>query len=178
MAYTSFTGIASALASVSGAVTCGNTGTETQLVGATIPTTFLVAGTTFMIIADGTISTKSSSVGTATFNVRIGTTTLTGNIATTVAPTLTTSLSATPWHAEFLITVVTGGSSGTIRGNGFVMGLLGASSAFVFKGTGTTGTVAIDCTASNLIELNFIWGTSNSSNTMTCYNAVIDNTKL
>ena len=173
-----YTGVNSALGATAGSVAVNNTGTETQLSVGTIPTTFLGVNSAFRIIAEGLISTKSSTVGTATWRLRIGTTTLTGNIATSVAPTLGVSLSNQPWHINLLVNVVTGGSNGTVIGNGFVMGMLGTSSAILFKGTGTTGTVAIDCTASNLIELTFQWGTANSSNNLTCYNAIIDNAKI
>jgi hypothetical protein len=173
-----YTGISTALGSVAGSVSANNTASQIQLVVGTIPTDFLGANTTFRVIADGIISTKSATVGTATWSVRIGTTTLTGNIPTSIVPTLGVSLSSQPWHVDFTITVITGTNSGTVRGNGYILGNLGTSNALLFKGTGTTGTVAIDCTASNIIELTFQWGTADSANLLTCYNAIIDNAKI
>jgi hypothetical protein len=134
----------------------------------------MAVGTTYRIDAYGVLSDAASSPGTATWRVRIGSTTLTGNIACSIAPTLGTGLSNKPWHFTCLLTVRTTGSGGTCIANAWLTSEVSTTLAQANKGTAQTATVAVDTTANKEIELTFQFGTSSSSNTLTCIDAVVE----
>jgi len=167
------TGVASKTSQVS----ITNSNAETQLIGYTIPADTLVAGSTYRIDVYGTLSCVSANPATtATFRVRIGTTTLTGNIATSLAPTLANSvaMSTKPFHITAILTVRTDGNGGTCIAQAFITGEYATAVAQAVKGTATTATQAVDTTANKIIEMTFQYGTANGSNTLKVDNAVIE----
>lgn len=150
-----------ASASIASAVAIANT--ETVVVSYTAAANTLAAGTTFRVKAF--CSQAGTNAATPTIRIRIGTTTLTGNIAATLTGAIGSS--AVPSHFEGLITIRTTGSSGTVIG-----GLTQLKSAVAVATNTLTATVAVNTTVQNLIELTFISG--QSSNTYTFQVASIE----
>jgi hypothetical protein len=138
--------------------------TETQVLQFSIPANFMQAGTSFKIRAFGT-ATTGGTPGTPTARARVGTTSLTGNVAASVAPTVVrASASNAPFVVEVDATVYTAGAGGTIIGRISIYGDVG-DAIFSISGIGgevvtgvPTATVAVDTTATKLIELTFISG--------------------
>lgn len=151
----------------------GNIGTsEKQVIGATIPADSLVAGTTYRIIAYGTATNSSGADRALTMRVRIGTTTLTGNIAGTRAPNIKDTAAGEGFRVEALFTVRTDGASGTCiasmdHASGPSMPL--NTNAFV---SNDTSTVAVDTTVENVLELTAV--TAHASATANFRTAVIE----
>lgn len=138
--------------------------TETKVVSGTLAANSVAAGTTFLISAAG-VGTTSSSPGSGTFRVRVGPTTLTGNIGTSVAAAFVASITAQPFNLQATVTVRTAGASGTVIGEMQVIGThvtTGLTTA-LNNLSATVATVAIDTTVANLIELTFISGASTAS---------------
>ncbi len=100
--------------------------------------------------------------------IRIGTTTLIGNIAATLTPPLSTL--AVPVIIEGLVTIRTTGSSGSVLGSLSRMQHL-AAVTITPAISPSTATVAADTTGTLKIELTFISGSAN--NTYTFRNAVM-----
>lgn len=149
------------------------TTSETQVIGATIPADSLIAGTTYRLTAYGVAGNNTSGgARSLTLAVRIGTTTLTGNIAGSRAPNLNSTANGEGFGCEFLFTVRTAGASGTCIANGWTMS--GPSeplntNAFV---SNKTSTVAVDTTVANVLELTAVTGHANAP--VTFHNAVIE----
>ncbi|MEX0755708.1 MAG: hypothetical protein WD556_11425 [Actinomycetota bacterium] len=162
------------LESLTSPVTSHTTTGEAVLIRNQLPAGFLRQSTTLRIRAHGVIGTKAAPVGTSTWRCRIGPTTLTGNIVTTVAPALAASQTNQGWSIEFDVTVRSAGASGTLIGNGGLLTEAIAISIPSLSRTETTATVVVDTTVSNWFELTFQWGTSNASNTITVHNASIE----
>lgn len=146
--------------------------TQTQIVGLDIPADQLQAGSTYRIVAFGTAANSSGADRQLTLRVRIGTTTLTGNIAGSRTPDIKNTASGEGWTCEFLFTVRTGGASGTCIANGYTMG--GTSmplntNAFV---SNETSTVAVDTTVDNVLELTAV--TANASASINVRQALIE----
>ena len=142
--------------------------TETVVVGITFAANELVAGSTFMFRAYAT------RVGTNAANpiarIRIGTTTLIGNIAATVTGAGSNGV-ALSIILEGMVTIRTAGAGGTTLGSiGHEVSL--AAVTITKSISPSTGTVAVDTTAaSQKIELTFISG--QAANTYTFRNAVL-----
>lgn len=150
---------------------------EAQVVGATIPANVMGAGTTFRITAAGQITTAGSP-GNDVFKVRIGTTTLTGNIAATITAAANASITAQAFYLQFLVTVRTAGASGTVVGQGVVWSFNASTGAFTslnILGI-TTSSVALDTTAAKICELTAVTGAADSS--VTFQNAAIEVVKM
>jgi hypothetical protein len=150
---------------------------QAQVVVCAMPANFMQAGTTFRVTASGTITT-STSPGNDTFRVRIGTTTLTGNIAASVVGAANASITAQNFYLEFLVTVRTAGASGTVVGQGILWSENASTGAFTATNVigMTTSSVAVDTTAAKVIELTALTGASSSS--VTFENAAIEIAKM
>ena len=166
-------GLNGGLASLITPVVIATSSAEVLLLGYSMPANFMVPGTSFRVTAHGIAST-STTAPTMTWRVRIGTTTLLGNIAALIAPTPAISQTGKPWSVDFLITVRSATVSGTVIGNGICMNELSTTAPNFLKGSGIANAVAVDTTAVKLIELTFQYGIANASNTLTCHNAVIE----
>lgn len=133
---------------------------ETVVVALVIPANTLEAGASYLIHAAGT------QVGTNAANpllkVRVGPTTLTGNIATSL--TGITGANALPVEFEANITVRTVGASGTVLGSIRHMKTDGTTYDFTLRAVASS-TVAIDTTVENRLEF-----TLNSGNAAVTYN--------
>lgn len=147
------------------------TNTQEQVVGVTIAANTAAAGRTYRITAGGTIT--SSAANDVTFRIRCGSTTLTGNIAATRAPTATTTASANGFWFDGIFTIRTIGASGTATGRFMVMG----SNSQPFT-TGPsyvsedTGTIAVDTTGALILELTCV--TAAGTTTVTWREAAIE----
>jgi hypothetical protein len=164
------------LASLTSQVTVASSNTETQLIGMTVPANTMSPGTAFRITAAGIIN-DTSSAPTATWRIRIGSSSLSGNIATSIAPTLAISQTNKPWMLNALVTIRTSGAGGTVKGNGVIWGEYSGTLAQAVKGSPNTPAVAVDTTSDKILELTFQFGTANVANNLTCQNAVIERIK-
>lgn len=146
------------------AATAAIVNAEAQVVGCTVPLNLMQAGTTFRITAAGSITTAGSP-GNDVFNVRIGTTTLTGNIAAVVTAPAVASITTQPFYLEMLVTVRTAGASGTVVGQGIVQSTNTTTGAFTSLNIVgiTTSAVAVDTTAAKIVELTATTGAGTSS---------------
>lgn len=168
------------ISSIVAPVTITNTTTETVVTNASMAAGFMAAGTTFRIRATGIVSSAAAAGGGGTWNCRIGTTTLTGNIAggVTIA-TFSGALINVGFDLDFLVTVRTAGAGGTVLANGHVIGILtGVTAALTYAPTAITATVAVDTTAAKLIELTYAFSVANASNSITFTNASIEVVKM
>lgn len=168
---------ASVLCGSSVAASAAIVNAEAQVVACTMPANTMAAGTTFRITAAGQITTAGSP-GNDVFTVRIGTTTLTGNIAATVTAAAVASITSQPFFVEFLVTVRTAGASGTVVGQGIVNSThvtTGAFTSLNIVGI-TTSSVAVDTTAQKVVELSVVTGAATSS--ITFQNAAIQVVRL
>lgn len=161
------------IARIVAAVAIANT--ETRVVGVQLPANWMTAGTTFLIKAYGR-HTSGATGGTTAFRIRIGTTTLTGNIAASIAPVNANNVTNAPFLFESMVTVRTAGSGGTVIGNCMISSQTAAPIAFTSKDTisATSATVALDTTAAKQVELTYISG--NAGTTATFENAMIEMT--
>ena len=166
-------GLTTTLTAATGAIV----NSETQIVGLSIPANTLVAGSTFHIHA-GCNTTTSTSPGNVTFRIRIGTSSLSGNITASVAAASNASVTTQPFTVDSWNTVRTNGATGSILGDISIKddGAI-ATSAFANDiGSVTTATVVVDTTATKIIELTAITGAATAS--ITCQNAAIELVKI
>lgn len=138
--------------------------TETVVCSASLPANYMAAGTTFRLTAIGRITTGATG-GTSIFRIRIGTTTLTGNIPATLSVVNANSVTNAPLTIDALVTVRTNGASGTAIGQIRAMAQTAAPIAFTSKDTisAVTATVVVDTTATKLVEFTYISGNAGST---------------
>lgn len=136
--------------------------TETQVTGITIPAGTFTAGSTYRITAYGTASNSSGANRTLTLRVRVGTTTLSGNIAGNIAPNILDTASGDGFKVTFLVTIRTAGGSGTVIANGEYLSSAMPLNALVGV-TEETASVAVDTTVSNVLELTAETGNASAS---------------
>lgn len=152
-------------ASMAGDVAIANT--ETVVVSKACTASELTVGMTFAFRAFATRAGTTSAQ--EIIRVRIGPTTLTGNIAGTLTPPASTL--AVPISIEGLLTIRTAGAGGTAIGSLMREQHL-AAVTITPAISPSTATVAVDTTVANLIELTFI--SANAANTYTFRNAAIN----
>jgi hypothetical protein len=152
------------------AASTGINSTETQVVTLALAAGTIAAGTSYRITASGVCT--STVANASHFRARLGTTTLSGNIAVDVSPTAAASGTAIPFLVNILVTVRTNGASGSLIGGGALdnNGVTGVSAAAQVVAQ-TTATVAVDTTVANLIELTF--QAAAATTTCTFHNAII-----
>jgi hypothetical protein len=137
--------------------------TETVVTSITVAANTLRAGS--VIRVKGWCSQAGTNAATPTIRIRIGTTTLTGNIAAT----LTGAVGTSPVTSEFegQVTIRSVGASGTAIG-----GLSQFKTGVAIASNTITSTVTVDTTVSNLLEFTFISG--QAANTYTFQTAQIE----
>ena len=146
------------------------TTTETKLVNLTIPANTFETGSAYRLEGWGVCT--SSGTNAVTFRVRVGTTTLTGNIAGGRAPTATATASADGFKVEALFVVRSTGASGTCVAQMLTHG--GPTQPFnttTFE-TVTNSTVTVDTTVQNLLELTCVTAAVGTS--INVYSATIE----
>lgn len=133
----------------------------------TVPANMLnYYGATLRLTAFGQFSTTSTP--TLLLGFYIGGVAGTA-LGATAATTTASGASGVPFRAEMTVTVRTTGASGTCVAEGYV--LLGTSATAwtpLPMFTATLGTVSVNTTQANTLTLGAQWGTSSSSNTITC----------
>lgn len=147
------------------------TTTEEQSIGRTFDANTLAVGTCIQL--EGWYTITSTASNTVTFRVRIGSTTLTGTVATQVAPTATTSASDHSVRVSALVTIRSVGASGSaIAGISFV-GIETGSQPFTVghRADQETATITVDTTASKIVELTVV--ASGANTTIVCRQAYI-----
>jgi hypothetical protein len=137
------------------------------VVSQTFAANALTAGMTFMFQAFATRAGTTSA--SAVIRIRIGTTTLIGNIAATLTPPVDTL--AVPIEIRGMVTIRSAGAGGTALGS--LMRQIHLAAVTIQPAINpSTATVAVDTTQANQkIELTFISGSA--SNTFTFRNAVL-----
>lgn len=141
--------------------------TETVVLSYTCAANELAVGTTFLFKAY--FSKAGTNASSAVIRIRVGTTTLTGNIAATLTPPANATTS--PGKIEGLVTVITAGAGGTIRGT--LEQILHLGAATLTPAIASTSAVAVNTTTANmLVELTFISG--QAANTYTFENATLE----
>jgi len=96
-------------------------------------------------------------------------------LAATGATTTTTGATNWPFRAELTATIRSTGSSGTIMCQGFVDLATALTSVSRIPIPATAlATVTIDTTSAKAITLGAQWGTSSSSNTLTCQQMIVE----
>ena len=149
------------------AATGNITTSQTKVVSYTIAANTLAVGDIFMVQAMGVCTSSTSTV--VTFRIRLGTNSLSGNIATANTPTANNTASADPFWINGMVTVRSIGSSGTVHGGQTLNGSSTqpfASSTRTASGDpagSTTSTVVIDTTATKLIELTAVTAAGTTS---------------
>ncbi len=164
----------SGLASLTSPVTISSASTETQLIGWTIPANMMDVGQTYEVTASGIIGSYSTAP-TLQFQLRIGSTTLTGTAIGTLTPVIGANVKNQGWNLVYFLTVDSIDSAPTVTASGYVEGMFAASSAWSYTPTTTTVATALGSasTISNMIQLTFKFGSSNSADTLTCVTAEI-----
>lgn len=144
--------------------------TETSIAYALIPANSLVAGSQYVIKAFGTMTVTGGVARVATYNLRVGPTSLTGTIVEAINPTTTTNATGDGYMLEATLTVASVGASGTVYGS---IEMNGGSQPFaVGSRVDVAGsTTTIDTTVANYIELTA--ETSNAAATTTFRQAYI-----
>lgn len=131
--------------------TAAITTTETQVVGITIPAGTLTAFSVYEIDAWGNVTSTAGNV--VTFRIRIGTTTLTGNIPEQLAPTATATAANNSFHLTGLVTVRSTGAGGTIIGALQFIGQDAQPFTVRLRASQATGTVVVNTDVANILEL-------------------------
>jgi hypothetical protein len=92
-------------------------------------------------------------------------------LAATAATATGAAVSNLMWHAEATFRVTSLGASGTILGFGLCHGIAATASTPVLMPTSSSSgnSVTINTTTANTWTCGATWGTSNTSNTITCY---------
>jgi len=162
-AYTITNGIAAVGFLGTANVTVANTVVETSLLGAgvgslVIPAGRLSVGSTIRLRMRGVIA--DTALPTLQIRLKLNGTTYIDSGATAL-----TALAGTHgWMYEADLTVRTAGAGGTAIGNGFCM--VSTPTPPDLDST-NTGTIAIDTTAAQTLDVTAQWGTANVANTMT-----------
>ena len=140
------------------------TTTQTQVVGITIPANTFTAGSVYEFDIWGNVT--SSAANTVTMRLRVGTTTLTGNIIANVAPTATTTASNNSFHLTGTVTVRSVGASGTIIGGIQFIGQDTQPFTVRLRASQETATVTVNTTVANILEATIVTGGATTSVTV------------
>jgi hypothetical protein len=141
--------------------------------GLVMPYTAYQVGTVFRLKAWGIYGTT----GTPTLLIGFYYGGVAGSaLCATAATTTGSGVSNLMWHAEATCKVTALGSSGSIISFGLCTGIGATASTQVLMPTSsaTGNSVTVNTTTNNLWSVGAQWGTSNASNTITCYYFVIE----
>lgn len=148
-----------ALAAATGNITT----TQTQVIGLTIPADSLEVGTTYRLWAAGVATNTSGADRALTLRCRIGTTTLTGNIAGSRAPNIKDGAAGEGFEVEFKFTVRAIGASGTCLAASKTAGQSSNPLNTPVWVNVETSTVAVDTTVANVLEITAVTAHANAS---------------
>ena len=136
-----------------------------------LPANFLYVGQVLRLTAYGVFS----NTGTPTLLLGFYYGTTSTALAATGATTTTTGATNWPWRAEMTATVRATGTSGSVITQGFVdlATSLTAVTRIPIPAT-ALATVTINTTTANEVLVGAQWGTSSSSNTITCHQFLVE----
>lgn len=143
--------------------TGGISNTQAVVKSITIPANTLTVGSTYRFMAYAMASGDGVAGRVLTLRIRIGTTTLTGNIASSVAPTINTGASSDGFHIGGLFTVRSVGATGTCIGGLHVVGKGTQPFASNAAASDTNSTVVVDTTVENQLELTAVTAAAGAS---------------
>jgi hypothetical protein len=147
--------------------------TETTIATVTLPTNFLLAGTSFRFKFQGTLQLQATS-GTLTIRMYIGSTA--GQ--TLVLTSQTGAVAASYCEFEGMATVRTTGSSGTYITTGKIA-IFTTDSAMLNARQGGASTTTVNTTASTpVVKMTAQFATSSSTNILLVQNATIEIVKM
>lgn len=148
-------------------VVVASTASETSLLNATqyLPANFFYPGKVLRFRAAGFYSTTGTP--TLQFKLKLGSTV----ILDSTALTKPSGASNQGFLFEGQLVCKTQGASGNVWVQGELREPGATTNAFALKNTAVT---SLDTTAAWLFDLTATWGTSSSSNTITCSNALLE----
>lgn len=139
-----------------------NTTTETNFsTNFAIPANTLTVGTVIRLVAHGKYSTDAVTAGNVTVRVKLGSTTLN----TMPATTLSAGTAEDGWKVETYFTVRTIGATGTVISN--TEFTLEGKTALAYDDA-NTGTITIDTTASQTLQISVQMSVADVDNKFTC----------
>ena len=163
----------SGLASTTSVVEVTDTLDETRLIGFTLPANTLVAGTVIHFTLHGCYTAAASGPGNITFRIRIGATTLTGNIAAELTGALTSNIYCSPYTIQGIFTVRSAGGSGVVLGEIIVLSAKPLMPTTYFATGYPFDTTTADTTASRELEMTAMFSVKDAINYINVQNADI-----
>jgi hypothetical protein len=162
-------GLLTANTSIPGGNTVANTNTETNFASNySLPANYCQPGRVIRVIAQGVFSTASGNPQ-ITLKLKFGSTV----IGASPTGALVGSLSNREWRMEYQITCDTTGASGTVEGQGIVF-FFTAAAASNDEEMLNTGTVTVDTTSAQTLQLSWTWSTANVASTSTLRQLVVE----
>lgn len=133
---------------------------ETVVKSISVPANTLQAGSVYRVTAFG--QSTSTVANAVTLRVRIGTTTLTGNIASTLGLTATNTAAGNGFHVTGMVTIRTIGATGTTYGSMFMVE--NATQPFnAVPVLSNTASVTVNSTVANLVEFTCVTAANTTS---------------
>lgn len=160
-AVANFINARAALAAATGNITT----TQTQVIGLTIPADSLEVGTTYRLWAAGVATNTSGADRALTVRCRIGSTSLTGNIAGSRAPNIKDGAAGEGFEVAFTFTVRTAGASGKCLAASKTAGQSSnpLNTPVWVNVAVTADEVDVDTTVANVLEITAITAHANAS---------------
>ena len=151
--------------------TINTTTTETNFnQNYSIPANDCQPGRVFRITAQG-LWGDTSAAPNLTLRLKFGTTVIGATPTTAVTGVSQTNQS---WRLEYQITCITAGSSGTVEGQGMVSMFSAAGATVSGRAMANTGTVTVNTTTAQTLQISAQWGTSNAANTITMRQLIVE----
>ena len=163
-------------------VTVANSNTETTLIGTGLgyngggsgdlafPENFIAQGDVYRITAKGIFGTKAAAGGALTIKIKLGSTLIISTGAQTPIGGITNQM----WKLDADITCYTDGDSGTVMGNGNFAFADGTNVYMNVFEMVNTGTVALDTTASQTLDVRALWATADTANTISLQTLTVE----
>jgi hypothetical protein len=164
------------LFSTTSTVTVANSNVDTTIKGTvsgtdTIAANALKVGTVIRVRVAGVYSTAAATTN-LTLTLKIGATSYTVVTGTTAVPA---SMASRGFEGQFIVTVLTTGSSGTCNVDGHFLYKRDNNTADVVgMAESPTNASTIDTTASKAIDVLIKWGAANASNSFTCQQIICE----
>ena len=137
----------------------------------TLPAGYLYVGQRLRVVGYGIFSTTSTP--NLTLGVYYGG--VAGTLLAGTGTVATGTATAWPWRIQCEIYVRSLGSSGTVWCNGIVwLGTSLAAMTPLWIPNSQTQPITVDTTAAKALTVGATWGTSSSSNTITCEDAYVE----
>lgn len=135
-----------------------------------LPAGFLYSGLQLRVRANGIVSTTGSP--SMLIGVYFGGVAGTVLAATTV--TASANMSNATWELDASIRCDGTGTSGTLRTQGKILGMNSSGLAMLPATSATGGSATVNTGSNQILTLGFQWGTANASNSLTCYQFLVE----